>query len=88
MAETNKLKVQRLVQRKHMALADAWLSIEYDPWRWRFAYQLKRRCKQYKEDKIGQWSDIILGNDRDRACLPVYVWLEMPVNWVKFSLGG
>jgi CRISPR-associated protein Csm1 len=88
MAETNKLKVQRLVQRKHMSLADAWLSIEYDPWRWRFAYQLKRRCKQYKEDKIGQWSDIILGNDRDRACLPVYVWLEMPVNWVKFSLGG
>jgi CRISPR-associated protein Csm1 len=88
MVETNKLKVHHLIQHKRMSLADAWTSLEYDQWRWRFTYQLKRVCKQYKEDKIAQWSEIILGNDRDRAYLPVYVWLEMPVNWVKFSLAG
>jgi CRISPR-associated protein Csm1 len=78
---TNSLKVC-WIQDKGRSLCDAWLAVEYDPWRWRFSYQLKRRYKDDR-DKIKEWSNIILGNDEDRACLPVFSWLGMPLNWVK-----
>ena len=64
------------------SLSEGWLNIEYAPWRWRFAYQLRRRYKN-KEDKIKKWSELVLGNGQDRAVLPVFSWLALPLNWVK-----
>jgi CRISPR-associated protein Csm1 len=84
MQAENEIKVNML-KNKEKGLADSWLNIEYDSWRWRLVYQLKRRFGN-NEEKKQKWSEILLANSIDKnkkAMLPVYSWLAFPLNWAK-----
>ncbi len=70
------------LKNEYKSLSKCWLKIEYNSWRWRFTYQLRRRYNNNK-NKIEQWSNLILGNAQDKALLPVFSWLGFPLNWVK-----
>lgn len=85
MAAENRLTVNGLTRSRGLNTASAWNEIAYAPWRWQTAYQLKRR---YRNDaaSIQKWSNILFGNrfGEEKATLPVYSWLEMPVRWTDY----
>ncbi len=82
---TNKVLVQAISGRKGLPPAKAWQEIAYGPWRWRTAYQLKRRYGDKKE-KIEKWSQILFAGELDKrkTILPVHSWLELPLRWADY----
>lgn len=89
MTAVNKSKVKMLKQVKGLDESEAWREIEYDAWRWRTAYQLKRRFgKETEEPERREWADLLFDDKHyqldNRAILPIYTWLEFPLRWTEF----
>jgi len=80
----NKLHVQSLCFVRGLSIPEAWIEIEYGPWRWRTAYQLRRRYDDAKERE--RWASVLLGDtiNSKKAKVPVYTWLELPLRWTEF----
>jgi hypothetical protein len=71
--------------RNHIPITDGWKAIAHTAWRWRTAYQLRRRFRN--DDKvIKEWSEILFANlhHGEEATLPVYNWLMMPLRWTDY----
>ncbi|MBW2049968.1 MAG: type III-A CRISPR-associated protein Cas10/Csm1 [Deltaproteobacteria bacterium] len=80
----NKAFVHSVTRQRGFTLPEAWKRIEYGAWRWRTAYQLRRRYNDEAMRK--QWADILFAgrhNGRE-ATIPVYSWLELPLRWTDF----
>lgn len=77
--------VKDIQRTKGVSLSGAWEEIRYASWRWRTAYQLRRRYKQ-NQQKINLWSSLLFNGQADKktSTLPVYAWLEMPLRWAEF----
>ncbi len=83
-AAANAMRVREIALRRRIPWTEAWREIEYGPWRWRTAYQLRRR---YKDDSARErWSEILFGSrfDAEPTTLPVYAWLELPLRWADY----
>jgi CRISPR-associated protein Csm1 len=77
--------VQSIRRKEGLTVPNAWEKIAFSSWRWRTAYQLRRRYgKDWKQ--IEKWSNLLFGNQLDNrtSTLPVYSWLEMPLRWAEF----
>lgn len=84
MTAGNKVLANSVSRRKNLPPAKAWEEIAYTAWRWRTAYQLRRR---YKDRETRQkWADILFADQfgDDHATLPVYAWLELPLRWTDY----
>lgn len=75
------LEVRKVCREMNMSEAQAWERLKFSPWRWRVAYQLKRRY-QKDQETINQWGKILF--EADHVGLPVFSWLAMPLRWVEF----
>ncbi len=85
MTAKNKVLVDLIAEEKNIGKrALAWKEIEYYSWRWRTAYQLRRRYGNMKEREV--WADALFANKNNgkEACLPVYSWLELPLRWTDY----
>jgi len=81
---SNKAMAHNLVATQGLSTQEAWTQIEYGPWRWRTAYQLRRR---YSNDtQRDKWASALFANKINgrQATLPLYIWLEMPLRWAEF----
>lgn len=87
MTAENLIRVQWVSQKTGKTESEAWRKIQYDAWRWRTAYQLRRRFSK-KSDKtvIDKWSQVLFNDiiDGTRAALPVYTWLALPLRWTDY----
>ena len=84
MVAGNILLMQKRSRDSKISAAEAWKEIVYESWRWRTAYQLRRR---YGKDQtmITQWSELLFPKDgEEKSKIPVHAWLEMPVRWTEF----
>jgi CRISPR-associated protein Csm1 len=84
-AASNAMRVREIALRKRVPAAEAWREIDFGPWRWRTAYQLRRR---YKDDEVrALWSDILFASrvDGEASTIPVYAWLELPLRWADYQ---
>lgn len=77
--------VKYLQKKEQLSIPEAWEKIACYAWRWRTAYQLRRRYGR-ETKKIEKWSKLIFGNTLEdrKSVLPVYSWLEMPLRWTEF----
>ncbi|MFP4350393.1 MAG: hypothetical protein ACLFQY_19035, partial [Desulfococcaceae bacterium] len=84
MTAGNKVLANSVSRRKNLPPARAWEEIAYTAWRWRTAYQLRRRYKD--PDTRHQWANILFADQfgDDHATLPVYAWLELPLRWTDY----
>ncbi|MFW5993363.1 MAG: type III-A CRISPR-associated protein Cas10/Csm1 [Desulfohalobiaceae bacterium] len=83
----NKAKTRNLALQKGMQPARAWQEVAYDSWRWRTAYQLKRRySKESQEETRQKWAQILFNDtlNSQKATLPVFSWLEFPIRWADY----
>lgn len=84
MTAGNKVLAEHRSRKQNISLAKAWQDIVYESWRWRTAYQLRRRYGK-DEDMIKQWTETLFPKDgEERSKIPVHAWLEMPVRWTEF----
>ena len=85
MTASNATMVRDIRRIKGRSLCDAWKDIRYSSWRWKTAYQLRRR---YKKDNqtIKKWSALLFKNQIEdhTSTIPVYAWLEAPLRWAEF----
>ncbi len=88
MTANNKNMVQGVSRRKGVSESRAWMDIAFESWRWRSAYQLKRRYSKPEDAKKKvKWSALLYSNtlDGDQSTLPVISWLEFPLRWSDFE---
>jgi CRISPR-associated protein Csm1 len=81
----NHVLARELQMFKGLSQRESWKSIACYPWRWRTAYQLKRRFSDDRE-RIEAWSALLFAdksNDR-HSLLPTCAWMEMPLRWVDY----
>ncbi|WP_028325140.1 type III-A CRISPR-associated protein Cas10/Csm1 [Desulfatirhabdium butyrativorans] len=96
MTAANQIWVEKVIKTKGLSWADAWQELAYQSWRWRTAYQLKRRFG--KDDRtIETWANLLFNDRYDNhdpekeTTLPVYNWLSLPLRWTDYlhrSKGG
>jgi len=70
---------------KGRTLRKSWESIDFYPWRWRTAYQLKRRFRDDSE-RIVTWTELLFADriNKQHSLLPACAWMEMPLRWVDY----
>ncbi|VBB44812.1 hypothetical protein TRIP_B350006 [uncultured Desulfatiglans sp.] len=85
-AEVNRGLVRRLMLRRSLKEPEAWRIIAYEAWRWRTAYQLKRRYGKDQDGMITRWAEKLFPTEQKGAgpVLPVYTWLELPLRWADY----
>ena len=89
MTASNQVLAEGLALRHHIPIVDGWKAIAHTAWRWRTAYQLRRRFRN--DDKIiKEWSEILFADlyRGEEATLPVYNWLMMPLRWTDYLHRG
>lgn len=67
--------------------SEAWEKIRYEAWRWRTAYQLKRRYPKPDYEPVRtQWAELLFNNSMQgrESSLPVISWLEFPLRWTEY----
>lgn len=80
----NKSLVQSLQREAKKTEIDAWKAIEFSSWRWRTAYQLRRRYGK-DEGMIRQWLELLFTKkEPGKPVIPIHAWLELPVRWTEF----
>lgn len=84
MTAGNKVLANSVSRRKNLRPTRAWKEIAYTAWRWRTAYQLRRRYKDRETRR--KWADILFADQfgDDHAIVPVYAWLELPLRWTDY----
>jgi CRISPR-associated protein Csm1 len=83
----NRAKARNVSLTEGLGQAQAWEKVAFDAWRWRTAYQLKRRYpKKEDEETRKQWAELLFASiyDGHTASLPVYTWLEFPIRWADY----
>jgi CRISPR-associated protein Csm1 len=83
-AASNRLHVQSLSLQRGISAPDAWKEIEFDAWRWRTAYQLRRRY--HNSSATQRWAELLFAGKHNgkESILPVYTWLELPLRWTEY----
>jgi len=89
MAASNQILAEYISLRNHMELTDGWKEIADTSWRWRTAYQLRRRFGK-NDAVIKEWSEILFADKHhgEEATLPVYNWLMLPLRWTDYLHRG
>ena len=85
MAASNQILAEYVSKKNRIELIDAWKNIGYTAWRWRTAYQLRRRFRD-NDSVIKEWSEILFADKHhgEEATLPVYNWLGLPLRWTDY----
>jgi len=80
----NHVLARELQMFKGRSLRESWESIAFYPWRWRTAYQLKRRLDD--RERIEAWSGLLFADKINgrHSLLPVCAWMEMSLRWVDY----
>jgi CRISPR-associated protein Csm1 len=85
----NQIWVERTIKTEGKSWVQAWQELAYQSWRWRTAYQLKRRFG--KDDRtIETWANMLFNDRYDNhdpekeTTLPVYNWLSLPLRWTDY----
>ncbi|MFA6810004.1 MAG: type III-A CRISPR-associated protein Cas10/Csm1 [Desulfoplanes sp.] len=87
MTSQNNKAVRDIRRIKKCSDAKAWEAIAYNSWRWRTAYQLKRRYRKAEEEpQKARWSELLFANkiEQNSTLLPVISWLEFPIRWSDY----
>lgn len=81
----NHVLARELQMVRGRTIRESWESIAFYPWRWRTAYQLKRRFKDDRE-RIMAWSELLFADriNTKHSLLPVCAWMEMPLRWLDY----
>ena len=83
----NKVRARNLAREQGLQIAEAWKRVAFDSWRWRTAYQLKRRYPKNDDENIRKlWAEVLFADKLDgrTSSLPVYTWLEFPIRWADY----
>uniref|UniRef100_A0A7C4RUJ9 CRISPR system single-strand-specific deoxyribonuclease Cas10/Csm1 (subtype III-A) n=1 Tax=Desulfatirhabdium butyrativorans TaxID=340467 RepID=A0A7C4RUJ9_9BACT len=89
MTAANQMWVERTIQTNGKSWVQAWQELAYQSWRWRTAYQLRRRFGK-DEKKIQTWANVLFNDRYDHhdpekeTTLPVYSWLSLPLRWTDY----
>ena len=81
----NHVLARELQMFKGRSPRESWESIAFYPWRWRTAYQLKRRFRDDRQ-RIEAWSELLFADKNNglHSLLPTCAWMEMPLRWVDY----
>ncbi|MEW6259125.1 MAG: type III-A CRISPR-associated protein Cas10/Csm1 [Thermodesulfobacteriota bacterium] len=89
MTAAHQFWVDRAIRTRGVSTVQAWQELAYQAWRWRTAYQLKRRFGN-NQGKIEGWANLLFNNRYDdhdpnrETTLPVYSWLALPLRWTDY----
>ncbi len=89
MAASHDIWVDRAMRTRGVSSVQAWQELCYQAWRWRTAYQLRRRFRD-NEVAVSTWANILFNDQfdkngyRTKTALPVYVWLALPLRWIDY----
>lgn len=89
MTASNRILSEYVSKKNSIDIIDAWKIIADTAWRWRTAYQLRRRFGN-NDTVIKEWSEILFADKYHgaEATLPVYNWLTLPLRWTDYLHRG
>ncbi len=86
----NEALARTIHRREGIPLGSAWQRITYESWRWKTAYQLRRRFSGSRdEDELTSWAAALFCNRFDNIAepagtLPVFVWMGAALRWAEY----